>query len=65
MWDLSCGVPQAADLFSLLLNPYVKPLEETICSFQIGYHQYADNTQLGYSLFKSPGDVEEVLRLKG
>lgn len=53
VWDVSCGGPQGAILSSMLLNIYVKLLEEIIVSFGTGYHQVY--------IIQSPSSTVQVL----
>jgi len=42
----TAGVPEGFGLGPLLFTAYVAPIGRVIESFNIGYHQFADDTQL-------------------
>ncbi|XP_053149256.1 uncharacterized protein LOC128343844 [Hemicordylus capensis] len=52
-WELLYGVPRGSILSLMLFNIYMKPLGEIIRRFGAGCYQYADDTQIYFSLSSS------------
>src|SRR6218665_698944 len=59
-WICHEGVPQGSVLGPLLFSSYESPIARIFDRFDIGYHQYADDTQL-YTAARSSEDTSTLL----
>ena len=60
--NIICGVPQCSVLRHYKFRLYLLPLSAILTYHNIGYHVYADDTQL-YSSFKCKQSLEAILKL--
>ena len=60
---MNIGVPQGLVLGTILFASFVAPISQLISNYGIGYHKYADDTQLYAALLASPQTALNQLKM--